>query len=314
MAIAYGRASSDGRLVFIDAQEILDTITVDGAVGVDRFRNLLQPLLKPQITMRVYGEVVSLLAQRGQIDAAVSIEAFGQQVAHTCGIRVMCGYHLSGQRTLVATEIARVRALHDGSRVQGASGTPHVTAPAQKPLHAVRFYRDRESLARIVAGFLGDGLFAGLPSVVIATPAHRKAIRDALSSAFLDVDLLEAAGALIMVDAAVMLSRFMVGGMPDAARFKTTMMPLLERACQGQPHRVVRAYGEMVDVLWTSGQTVAAVRLEVLWNQLAREHTFALLCAYSMGHFYKDAAFQEICGHHTHVISDSGEFAPVPGY
>ena len=35
-----------------------------------------------------------------------------------------------------------------------------------------------------------------------------------------------------------------------------------------------------------------------------RATAFALLRGYSMGHFYKDAAHQEICGLHTHVSSD----------
>ena len=68
---------------------------------------------------------------------------------------------------------------------------------------------------------------------------------------------------------------------------------------------VIRAYGEMVDVLWKAGQTAAAIQLEMLWNQLAQTHQFALLCGYSMGNFYKDAAQQEISGLHTHVSSDT---------
>jgi hypothetical protein len=62
-------------------------------------------------------------------------------------------------------------------------------------------------------------------------------------------------------------------------------------------------------VLWKDGQTVAATRLETLWNQLAQTHAFALLCGYSMGSFYKDAAQREICQHHTHIVSDSGDAA-----
>jgi hypothetical protein len=63
----------------------------------------------------------------------------------------------------------------------------------------------------------------------------------------------------------------------------------------------------MVDVLWKGGQTAAAIRLEMLWNQLAQTHAFSLLCGYSMGHFYKDASRSDIRRQHTHVISDSGE-------
>jgi hypothetical protein len=63
----------------------------------------------------------------------------------------------------------------------------------------------------------------------------------------------------------------------------------------------------MVDVLWQAGQTAAAIRLEMLWNQLAQTHSFALLCGYSMGHFYKDVGQQEVRQQHTHLVSDSGE-------
>ena len=70
---------------------------------------------------------------------------------------------------------------------------------------------------------------------------------------------------------------------------------------------VVHAYGEMVDVLWKAGQTPAAIRLEILWNSLRSRYTFSLLCGYAVGSFYKDAAVDEICSHHSHVMSLSGD-------
>ena len=39
--------------------------------------------------------------------------------------------------------------------------------------HAVRFYENDESLCRIVAEFLGEGIVSGQPALVIATPEHR---------------------------------------------------------------------------------------------------------------------------------------------
>ena len=44
----------------------------------------------------------------------------------------------------------------------------------------------------------------------------------------------------------------------------------------------VRAYGEMVDVLWQRGERDAAIRLEEYWNELGRLQTFSLFCAYRM--------------------------------
>ena len=64
----------------------------------------------------------------------------------------------------------------------------------------------------------------------------------------------------------------------------------------------------MMNVLWEAGQPTAAIRLEVLWNELAQSHAFSLLCGYSMGSFYKgDAAHAHSCSHHTHLISDASE-------
>ena len=67
----------------------------------------------------------------------------------------------------------------------------------------------------------------------------------------------------------------------------------------------------MGDVLWKGGKKVAAVRLETLWNELAQTHAFALLCGYAMGSFYKDAAQQDISGHHTHTLSIDEQFGAI---
>jgi hypothetical protein len=172
--------------------------------------------------------------------------------------------------------------------------------------HAVRFYKDPDSLSRIVADFVGDGLAAGEPAIVIATPEHRALVVRNLQALALDVEALQRAGDLFLLDADQTLAAFMVDGMPDPALFMETIVPVIEQACRGRKDCVVRAYGEMVDVLWKAGQTVASTRLEMLWNNLAASHMFSLLCGYAMGNFYKDAAVEEICSHHSHVVSDSG--------
>jgi hypothetical protein len=177
--------------------------------------------------------------------------------------------------------------------------------------HAVRFYQDSDSLARLVAEFVGEGFASGLPAVVIATPEHRAAVVRHLAARSFDVAQLESKQDLILLDASSVLSEFMVDGMPNASRFRRTMIPIIEKACRGRENCVIRAYGEMVDLLWKAGQTVAATRLETLWNQLAQTHAFSLLCGYSMGNFYKDAAQEEICSHHTHVVSEGGDAAIV---
>ena len=180
-------------------------------------------------------------------------------------------------------------------------------APKSGHFHAVRFYEDEESLYRIVTDFVGDGLVAGQPAVVIATPVHGKEIARALQALAFDVSRLRASGDLLVLDADEMLSTFMRDGVPDPDAFRCHVGGVLKGATTGRPiTTAVRAYGEMVDCLWKSDAAVAAVRLEVLWNQLADTCDFSLLCGYSMGHFYKQGAYEDICGQHTHVMAASG--------
>jgi hypothetical protein len=297
--IAYGRAAADGRLVLIEADQLVDTLMTDGRIDVDGFSATLQHLLKPGGRLRMYGEVVSLVAQRGDVTGALAIERLGSELAAGREANIFCGYHTAGTR-LSTRDIAAIERAHDRSVFE------------ESQFHAVRFYQDRDSLARIVGQFLGEGFAAGRPGIIIATPQHRDAVATVLTSRDFDVSGLEAGGDLIMVDAEQVLSQFMVNGMPDAGRFTRTMSPIIERAARGRSDCVVRAYGEMVDVLWKSGASAAAVRLETLWNQLAATHAFALLCGYSIGHFYKDAACHQVPGLHTHVWSDGGPAAIAP--
>ena len=176
--------------------------------------------------------------------------------------------------------------------------------------HAVRFYDTKESLCRIVAEFLGEGFVTGQPGLVIGTPEHRAGIVEELRARHFDVDGLLTAGDLLLLDARETMSAFMVDGMPDAALFKERATEAIEKVCRGRTDCTIRAYGEMVDLLWKDGHSVAAVRLEMLWNKLAMTHDFSLLCGYAMGNFYKDASINEICQQHTHVIGAGGEAAP----
>ena len=93
--------------------------------------------------------------------------------------------------------------------------------------------------------------------------------------------------------------------MPDWTRFSALLGDVLERCRRQSPHAIVRAYGEMVDLLWRDGQRQAALSLEGMWNDLARHHALSLLCAYVMGNFYRtgDAeSFHDICRTHSHVL------------
>jgi hypothetical protein len=177
--------------------------------------------------------------------------------------------------------------------------------------HAVRFYKDAGSLAEIVCGFLAEGLKQNEPAVLIATPEHVQCFRKCFSASGIDVDAAIASGRLTVLDAEDTLRRFMRDGIPMAQPFVDTMSPVLRSVAARHPGVFIRAYGEMVDVLWRDGQTAAAIRLETLWNDLARTHEFKLLCGYAIGHFYKGSSTDEITSVHSHLVTDSGSHVRV---
>jgi hypothetical protein len=185
----------------------------------------------------------------------------------------------------------------------------HNQTPVYDHHHAVQFYGDDESLFTTVAGFLSQGFVDGHPAIVIATASHRGAILGHLRKRLVDVDKAQEAGGLITLDARQTLNLFMVRGMPDEQRFEESVGKLIAGVLANREDRVlIRAYGEMVNVLWKEGNRDAAIRLEMLWNKLAQRYGFALLCGYSMGNFYKETqGFEDICREHTHVIAPLAE-------
>jgi hypothetical protein len=184
--------------------------------------------------------------------------------------------------------------------------------PTTGHFHAVQFYENKASLSRTVADFLAKGLALAQPALMIATPEHRDAVLEELRARHIDLDSAAAAGDLLLLDARQTLRLFMLDGIPDAALFSTHVPAAIEKLCRGRKDCVIRAYGEMVNVLWQDGQTAAAIKLEMLWNQLAMTHDFSLLCGYAMGNFYKDAGMRDICAQHSHVVPASNGLTPPP--
>ena len=97
----------------------------------------------------------------------------------------------------------------------------------------------------------------------------------------------------------------MVDGWPDDAAFLEVVTGLLTRA-RGDGGRRVRAFGEMVAVLWAEGYCGATVRLEYLWQNLCRQEAFSLFCAYPKSGFTGDmtVSLQNICAAHSRVLAE----------
>lgn len=167
----------------------------------------------------------------------------------------------------------------------GLLTTTTTTTTSPQPYHAVHFYEDEASLARLTADFLAEGFEAGSPGVVVATAQQTTALLQEMAGRSIDVGKLMQSRTLHLHDADEALATFMVNGQPDHGRFRYSMAQLIQGAARGGIHRLVRFFGQMIDLLWRRGQREAAIRLEVLWNQLARAES--VVCAYTLGPFYK---------------------------
>lgn len=173
--------------------------------------------------------------------------------------------------------------------------------------HAVQFYVDDAFLMNALTRFVGTALGAGDAAIVIATKAHRDGLAHRLKANGLDASSAIKKGRYVLLDAADTLEKFMVDGMPDASRFFNTIGPFIVGAtavAEGATRRVA-AYGEMVALLWERGELEAAMRLEDLWNDLAKQHSFTLLCAYPISGFSQEEhgnPFMRICAQHSSVI------------
>jgi hypothetical protein len=172
--------------------------------------------------------------------------------------------------------------------------------------HAVQVYRDDNTFLDSLEGFISSGLRGGESVIILATASHLHELEKRLRHGWLDLDRARWEDRYIALLATETLSRFMVGGMPDEGLFKKAVGELVGRA-RGRG-RKLRAFGEMVGVLWAAGNKNAALRLEHLWTRVQAEEKFPLFCAYSRSQLKQDSIesdIESICAAHTRV---------VPGY
>ena len=180
---------------------------------------------------------------------------------------------------------------------------PELLREPAKGDHFVQLYIDEAFLCEAVAEYAGTGLRRGEGVLIVATRAHRADFLRGLEARGHPTRAAMKRGQLVWLDADETLARFTAGGMPDWQSFHALVGGAIASVRLDYP--AVRAFGEMVDVLWGRGERDAALRLEEFWNDLAKLQTFSLLCAYRMDHL--DAAayrgpLECICRRHTHLI------------
>jgi MEDS: MEthanogen/methylotroph, DcmR Sensory domain len=166
--------------------------------------------------------------------------------------------------------------------------------------HIVQFYGRDEELAERATDYLLGALDDGGVAVVIATPEHRREFETRLGRAGVDLAGARDEGLYLPVDAGQALSELMVADKLDSAAFDRVIGALI--AAAGAGGRPVRAFGEMVALLWDDGLVNDAVRLEEMWEELGGRHPFSLFCGYRADSMARDIdAYAEVCHLHGEI-------------
>jgi hypothetical protein len=169
--------------------------------------------------------------------------------------------------------------------------------------HFVQLYESDTLLIKTLGKFIGDGIRAGEPCVVVATPEHIAALEAFLRARKLDTAAELADGRLRLIDSHEALSKFLVDGRPDKAKFEQSVGKLLETTAR--PGKTARVFGEMVAELWASDNQAGAIMLEQLWNEIIGRFQLTLFCAYPMHHFETlshEALVRDVGRLHTTVV------------
>jgi hypothetical protein len=177
--------------------------------------------------------------------------------------------------------------------------------------HVVHLYgEDDRLLARNVSRYLMEGLRRGDGLVVIATPEHTQPIlRHLVAEEPEAVQEAMTSGRFRTLDAGETLVTLQQSGVGELDSFRSAVGGVLAEVRARSTTGSVRAFGEMVALLWQDGKHEEAALLEDTWNAVLAEHRCSLLCAYPIdlfdGRHDATALHPIICTHH-YLLGGSG--------
>ena len=168
--------------------------------------------------------------------------------------------------------------------------------------HVLQIYKTDDAFLDVLEEFTLSGIASNECVIIIGTVNHLKALEDRMLLRGLDVDALNDDEQFIPLNAEIALGKFMRNNKPDERLFSHFVMGLMDKA--NRKKRKVRAFGEMVAILWAEGHNEATVQLENLWTNFCNTEAFCLFCAYPENGFTQDitSSIKTICQAHTKVI------------
>lgn len=144
---------------------------------------------------------------------------------------------------------------------------------------------DIERLASQVSPYLAEGLNAGDSVIVVAVPEHVSAFRENLRRLIPDIAGLELAGRFCCLDAHETLRTFICEDIANWRAFDDSVGDTVRQFHARAPNGRVRAYGEMVGLLWQDGLFSVAMALETVWERVIASTRTDLYCAYPIDVF-----------------------------
>jgi CheY-like chemotaxis protein len=224
----------------------------------------------------------------------------------------------AGSELLAAVEAVRQGKQYLGSGLSTRESADEAAIEASKrPLlqtgntcnHAVQFHSDDESLVGGFTAFIETALKAGNAVIALMTASHLNSLFLRLQAQELDISTAISEGRYIPLDVADTLATFMVNDLPDPVRFRKIAGDLVAaaaKAAKGDRPRVV-ACGEAGPTLLAQGKADAAIRLEHLWDEMAKACVLDTLCGYVLTRVQREhesGIYDRICAEHLTVLSD----------
>jgi signal transduction histidine kinase len=109
----FAAAVQQGRYVALDAAETLAAFTVDGMVDKTRFHEVIGGVIACSAAtargsganVMIFGEMVSLLWERGEVQSALRLEQLWNQLSESHSFHLRCGYPIAGFDREIHTEL-----------------------------------------------------------------------------------------------------------------------------------------------------------------------------------------------------------------
>lgn len=184
-----GAARANGNLITLDAVESLNRLLLDGALDADAFDETFGALIREASRrasrVRVFGEMVDLLLDSGQVEGVMELEALWNRLGHEVPFSLYCAYCTLPEGKRLDEARSDICQLH--SAVVGHDGWhPAVpirptTAEAVRPfpLAAGTLAEVRRFVAEVLERWDHDDVLAD--ACVVVTELAANAVRHARS-------------------------------------------------------------------------------------------------------------------------------------